>query len=165
MNMETKQSRPDTILSWQAEEFYFHQKDFLWYLQAILAATAISILAWLISGGNDIISPIIIFVALLSLTVYASRKPKKKNFSLTPSRLKIDSQEFELFTFSRYWVETFDTHTQITLVGIKRTSMPVALYLTDKELTKKVLATLSLSLPQTNPSNNPADWIARKIKF
>jgi hypothetical protein len=161
--MQTKDT--DSTLSWKADDFFFHQKDLVWFLQAILVAILIPLLAWLISGRNDFISPAIIFLALLGLIIYANRKPQQRTYTLTSSYLKIDSQKFELTSFSRYWLETFETHNQITLIGVKRTSMPIALYLTDKDLTKKILNNLSLSLPQTNPSNNPADWIARKIKF
>ncbi len=150
---------------WQAEDFYYHQKSPLWYLAALLITALIAGFAWLISGRNDILSPIAITLALISFTVYAGRKPATKNFELNNSRLLINSQPFYLDSFSRYWVEEFDTHTQISIIGIKRTAMPIGLCLQDKDLTKKVLSILQSALPETNPSQNPADWLTRKIKF
>lgn len=150
---------------WQAEDFYYHPKNFTWYLSALLIALLIAGIPWIVSSRKDIISPIVILIALLAFIVYAGRKPQKKNFELSNSKLKIDSQSFDLLNFSRYWVETFETHTQITLIGVKRTAMPIGLCLQDKELTKKVLALLQTNLPESNPSRNPADWITRKIKF
>lgn len=152
-------------LVWQAEDFYYHPKSFLWYLSALLITILIAGFAWLLSGRNDLLSPIAITLALLSFTVYAGRKPATKNFELNSTRLLINSQPFYLDNFSRYWVEEFDTHTQISIIGIKRTAMPIGLCLKDKDLTKKVLSILQTALPETNPSQNPADWLTRKIKF
>lgn len=166
-NPRTESARPHPTegISWEADDFYYHPKNASWYILAILSSTLVAVIPWLISGKEDFISPAIILVALLGLTIYAGRKPQKKNFNLTNSRIKIDSQSFDLFSFSRYWVEVFDTHTQVTLVGIKRTAMPISLCIKDKELTKKVLDILQTSLPETNPSRNPADWLMRKVKF
>lgn len=157
--------KPNDTLVWQADDFYFHPKNFVWYLASLLGSILVSSVPWLLSGREDYISPAVIFISLIALIIYGSRKPQKKNFELSGSSLKINSQSFDLLSFSRYWVETFDTHTQITLVGAKRTAMPIGLCLQDKELTKKVLNILQSSLPESNPSQNPADWLARKIKF
>lgn len=162
--MSTPQNQNNN-LSWKADDFYYHPKDFSWYLLALLISFVLALVPWLISGGEDLISPAVIFIALLGLIIYANRKPQKKNYQLTNTELKINSQKFDLFIFSSYWVEVFETHTEITLIGLKRTTLPVSLSLTDKELTKKIINILQTSLPQTNPSNNPVDWLMRKIKF
>ncbi|HRV76059.1 MAG: hypothetical protein H6799_02030 [Candidatus Nomurabacteria bacterium] len=155
----------DNNLSWQADEFYYHQKSMSWYLTALLSSVLIASVPWTVSGGDDYITSGIILISLIGLTIYASRKPQKKHFELSNTKLKINSESFDLLLFSRYWVEVFETHTQITLIGVRRTTLPISLNLKDKELTKKVLNILQTALPQTNPSNNPVDWLMRKVKF
>lgn len=152
-------------ISWEADDFYYHPKDFSWYLLAILASIPIALVPWLLSGRSDYLTPGIILIALFGLIIYAGRKPQRKHFELNSSRLKIESQSFDLLSFSSYWVEVFDTHTQVTFIAVKRTTMPISLCLTDKQTIKKILDILQTSIPQTNPSQNPADWLMRKIKF
>jgi len=156
---------PTQPVNWEADDFFYHKKKFLWYLQALLVSVAIAAAPWLISGGTDYVSSGIILAGLLGLIFYASRKPEKKSYSISNSEITVNQQTFKLDSFARYWVEKFATHTQITLVGIKRTSMPITFYLTDKATEQKILAILRTKLPQSNPSNNPADWISRKVNF
>lgn len=160
----TKPAEADHI-SWESDEFIYHPKSFFWYLQLVLGSLIISAIPWLISGRDDYISSIVILISLIALIIYAARKPKIKKYQLTNSTLRIDGQSFGLFEFSYYWIEEFDTHTQITLVGSKRTSMPVGFYIKDKQTVNKVLNLLQKSLPQTNPSQNPFDWLSRKLKL
>ena len=108
---------------------------------------------------------LVIIVGLFGLIIYASRKPEQKNYSISDSEISINQQIFSLDSFARYWVEKFSTHTQIPLVGIKRTAMPITFYLTDKDTERRILAILRTRLPQSNPSSNPADWISRKVNF
>ncbi len=152
-------------ISWKADDFYYHSKSFGWYAAAIFSSFSIAIIPWLIGGRSDYIAPGVTLLALLGLTIYAGRRPEKKSFELSNSSIKINSQSFNLSSFSRYWVETYDTHTQITFVGVKRIAMPVSLCLEDKAITDKVLAILRNNLPETIPSNNIVDWLMRKIKF
>ncbi|MDQ5913706.1 MAG: hypothetical protein QG623_325 [Patescibacteria group bacterium] len=165
MDQEYKKPAEKDHISWQSEEFIYHPKSFIWYLQLILGSIIISSIPWLISGRDDFISPLIILISLLALTVYAARKPRVKKYDLTNSTLRVDGRSFGIFEFSYYWVEEFDTHTQITLVGNKRTSMPVGFYIKEKAVVNKVLNVLQKSLPQTNPSQNPFDWLSRKLKL
>lgn len=152
-------------LNWEADEFFYHPKGIGWYLISLISSLCIATLPWLMSGKKDYLASIVILLSLAALIIYAGRKPQKKAFSLSESTLKINSQSFDLLNFSRFWVEESGTHKQITLVGIKRTAMPISLYLQDKALADKVLRTLHNILPETEPSMNPVDWLMRKIKF
>jgi len=152
-------------ISWEADDFYYNPKNFSWYFLAILASFIFAAIPLVLSRGKEYFAPGIILVSLIGLVIYAGRRPEKKHFSLQNNNLTINSQKFDLHSFSRYWVEVFDTHTQVTLVGIKRTAMPISLCLTDKEVTKKVLNILQANIPETSPSKNPTDWLMRKIKF
>lgn len=152
-------------IEWESEDFIYHPKNFLWYLGTIAGSVVISLIPWLISGFNDYISSGVIFIALISLIAYAARKPKMKKYRLNTAGIHIDGQNFSMLDFSYYWVEKFETYTQITLVGRKRTAMPVGIYSKDEELTKRILDIIQKALPQTNPSQNPADWLARKLKL
>lgn len=166
MEQSDSRSHPNSNnIVWQSEDFYYHPKSFFWYFSALVITALIAGFAWLISGRNDILSPIAITLALISFTIYAGRKPAMKNFELNSRRLLIDSRPFYLENFSRYWIEEFDTHTQISLIGVKRTDMPIGLCIKDKSQAKKVLDILRSELPESNPSKNPADWLTRKIKF
>ncbi len=156
---------PHETVNWKADEFFYNPKKLTWYLQAIPASLAIAAAPWLISGRTDYISSLVIIVGLFGLIIYASRKPEQKNYSISDSEISINQQIFSLDSFARYWVEKFSTHTQITLVGIKRTAMPITFYLTDKDTERRILAILRTRLPQSNPSSNPADWISRKVNF
>ena len=158
-------SKPPEPVSWRTEEFYYHPKSVLWYLTILLASIIMVPIPWLLSGRNDYISSAVILIAFIALTVYSSRKPQTRSYSLDNSKLNIDGQIFMLSNFSEYYVEVLDGYTQITLVGFERFSLPVGLYITDKELLKKIISVLSTQIPQTSPSNNPADWLARKIKL
>lgn len=158
-------SNPPEPVSWRADEFYYHPKNALWYLTVLLATIVMVPLPWLLSGRNDYISSGVILIAFIALTVYSSRKPQNRTYNLDVSKLNIDSQTFMLSNFSEYYVEVLDDYTQITLVGFDRFSLPVGLYVTDQELLKKIIAILSTQIPQTAPSKNPADWLARKIKL
>lgn len=152
-------------LEWQATDFYYHPKGILWYLATIIIAGLVASVPWLLSGREDYISSGVIILAFLALIIYAGRKPQERSFALTDTRLSVQDKHFDLFTFSRYWVESFPTHTQITLVGLKRTEMPVTLYIEDQKTAKEVIERLRTLLPESNPSQNPADWLTRKIKF
>jgi hypothetical protein len=158
-------SKENPKLQWQAEEFFYTEKSFFWYLALIFGGAIISLVPWLISGRKDLLSPLIIFISALSLIAYSARKPRIKSYSLTNSSLHINNQNFSLLDFSYYWVDNFQDHTQITLVGTKRTSMPITFYLKDATLTNKIITILQSKLPQTNPSKNPIDILARKLKL
>lgn len=152
-------------IEWESESFVYQENGFFWYIGMLLGSVVVSSVPWLISGRKDYLSSIIIFVSLLALIVYAARKPKVRKYRLSPASIHIEAQNFSLLDFAYYWVEKFDNYTQITLVGRKRTAMPVGLYIKDEEILKKVVGILEKVLPQTNPSNNPADWLARKLKL
>ncbi len=158
-------SKENPKLEWQAEEFFYQEKSFFWYLSLIFGGAVIAAIPWIISGRKDLISPAIIFIASLSLIFYSARKPEIKTYSLTSSSVHVNKQNFSMLNFAYYWVEEFEDQTQITLVGAKRTSMPITFYLKDKKLIAQILEILQKCLPQTNPSRNPIDTIARKLKL
>lgn len=164
-NPQLKNNHHTDSLSWEANEFFYHPKGLGWYLTSLISSLFIATLPWLMSGRKDYSASFIILLSLVALIIYAGRKPQKKAFSLSESTLKVNSQNFDLLNFSRFWVEELGTHKQITLVGIKRTAMPISLFLQDQALADKVLKTLHNILPETEPSMNPVDWLMRKIKF
>lgn len=158
-------SKENPKLEWQSEEFFYHEKSFFWYLSLAFGGTIIAAVPWLISGRKDLITPIVILVASLSLIIYSARKPQTRHYSLSNSSIHIDNKNFSMLDFGYYWVEQLEGHTQITLVGAKRTAMPVTFYIKETDLATKIINILQQILPQTNPSRNPADWISRKLKL
>lgn len=158
-------NKENPALQWKAEEFFYHEKPLYWYPFLVLSGTLVAVIPWLISGKKDYISSLVIILSSIGLAAYSSRKPKTRDYALSTSSIHIDGKNFSTLDFAYYWVEEFSDHTQITLVGSKRTAMPISFYLKDKDLTDKVLDVLQQSLPQANPSKNPADWIARKLKL
>jgi hypothetical protein len=153
-------------LRWQAYEFIYHPKNFLWLFTGTILSLVVAGLSYAISRFTDIIPAISIFAAGIIFMAYANKKPRKLNYKIDVRNLTIQDKIYPLAGFSGYYIDKFSSaKVQITLIGSARFSVPISLNFNSLKLASRVLEVLAKKVPETAYTDRLADKFAHKVRF
>ena len=93
------QSQSDSFM-WSAAEYVRHEKHGMWYGLYVLGTVLLTALVYLTT--KDILSSVIVFVAILGLILFASRKPSVQEYAIDGDMLKVGSKTYYLHDFKAF---------------------------------------------------------------
>ncbi len=152
----------DAPLSWQASEFVHHEKDGMWFLSLVGAATVLLVIDFFLVKSWTFGALIIVMtIAVISI---AKRPPRTINYALTSHGLQIDEKHFSFQDFRAFGVVQENAFYSIRLVPSKR-FMPMVSVFFPPEYAEELVDMFGHVLPMENIKRDPLDKLVEKIRF
>ncbi len=149
-------------ISWTASEYISHEKNMLWHIYLFAIAVVLVVLVYLIS--QDKLAVIVIILSAVAMSVYATKKPTEKTYSLGPDGLSIDNNTFEYSMFRSFSIVEEGAIDSIWLKPLKRTTPTIVIYfaIEDEEKIEKILSSY---LPFEDRKLDLIDRVTKRIRF
>lgn len=152
----------DGSISWTASEFIAHQKNAGWYLILAGAAVVIGGLVYLLT--RDVISTIMVVVALAVIAILASKQPRTLSYTLDSSGIRIGDKIHSFADFKSFSVIEEGAVSSIVLMPMKR-FMPMFNMYFDPKDEDRITALLDDYLPYVEGRLDLVERLMRQIRF
>lgn len=152
----------DDAIEWTASEFINHEKSSGWYLRLAVAAVAVAVGLFLITG--DIITSAVVLVGAAFLGFYGARKPRQLRYRLDNHGISIGEKHFAYGEFRSFSVIPEGAFSSIMLMPLKRFAPTLSIYYAP-EHEDEIAAVLSQQLPYQERQPDAVDRLMRKIRF
>lgn len=149
-------------VSWTASEFIAHEKSSNWYVVLFGGAVVAAGLCWLIF--KDLLSSIVILVAVGILAAYSKRQPRELQYTLDDSGIDIGEKHYAYTQFRSFSVIEDGAFSSIELMPLKRFAPPISVYY-DPANEEAIAQALTPHLPFQPKQPDPIDKFIRRIRF
>lgn len=161
-NPSMPQLSPTEDLTWTASEFIEHPKGIGWYSVLGLVGLVVAGLNFLIT--RDIVSTVLLALAVVIFGIYAGHKPRTREYHLTPKGLQIGEKLYVFQMFKAFSVGEEGSTASIVFTPLGRFGAPITIYV-QQDLEDKVLNYISNFLPFEQHRTDAIDGLLRKIRF
>ncbi len=145
-----------------AAQYVHHEKHALWYGLYVLGTLLLSAVVYFTT--KDILSTIIVFVAILGLILFASRKPGVQAYTIDGDSLQIGQKVYYLHDFKAFSVVEEGAAAEVMLYPLKRLFPMVSVYV-DPDQIDDLADYLSEYLPFEPHKSDAVDSLLRRIRF
>lgn len=155
------QAQAETF-AWSAAEYVRHEKHGMWYGLYVLGTMLVTALVYFTT--KDILSSIIVFVAILGLILFASRKPSVQEYAIDGDMLKVGNKTYYLHDFKAFSVIKEGQVAEVMLRPLKRLFPMVSVYVGPDQL-DTLADYLADFLPFEPHVPDAVDSLLRRIRF
>jgi hypothetical protein len=149
-------------VSWTASEFIAHEKSANWYILLFGGAVIVAGANWLIF--KDILSSVVIVIAVILLAAYSKRQPRQLQYTLDSNGITIGEKQYPYGHFRSFSVIDDGAFSCIELMPLKRFSPPISVYYAPAN-EEAIAAALTPHLPFQPHQPDPVDKLIRRIRF
>lgn len=149
-------------VQWSASEYVEHEKDSMWYL--LLFAGGITLTAFIYLVTRDILASSVVLLAVISIGIFAKRKPETKNYSVDDKGLQIGDKKYNYSQFRSFSVVEEGAIDSIWLKPLKRFAPAVIIYFAPED-EEKIIEVLSNFLPHEDRKLDPIDRFSKRVRF
>jgi hypothetical protein len=152
---------PENV-SWTAAQFTEHEKSFGWYGALLLGGAAASALIYFLT--RDKITTGVIIFAVVAFCVFASRKPKSEEYTLSATGLQVGQKIYAFHDFKTFSIVDEGGVASIVFMPLKRFMPPLTIY-TTPDVEDRVVDFLSAYLPLSEHKTDAVEGLLRRIRF
>ena len=152
----------ETAVNWTASEFVEYTKNGIWHLGLIGASFVVAVIIWFLT--KDIITPIVIIIAGIALSLYGSKRPRQLDYRLTDSGLDIGKKHYNYGDFKSFAVVPEGGIETIVLTPAKR-FLPLTTIYFDPNDADNIGEFISRHLPYKERKADPIDKLFNRIGF
>lgn len=149
-------------IQWSASEYVSHSKSSTWYAKLIAGGTVLVALILLIT--RDPFASIAVFLAFVTLGVYAGRQPATKRYTLSEQGVQVDETVFTYDMFRSFSVVEEGGIDSIWLKPLKRFKPMVVMYFSPED-ESKIVDMLANFLPHEQRKLDGIDQLSRRMRF
>jgi hypothetical protein len=158
---ETTAEPAQELLSWEASEYVYHDKQFLWYLAVVAAAAvAVGLSIWL----KQWVSAGVFVIMAAAVIVYERRQPEILHYGITDQGLLVGERFYSFHQFKSFSVMADVGWHSIELEPVQR-FMPRLAVLFDNQNLDSIVELLSSHLPMVQRNPDIIDRVSRALKF
>lgn len=150
------------VISWTASEFIANQKNAGWYMILAASAAVIGGLVYLLT--RDVISAVMVLVALGVIAFLASRQPRTMSYQLNNYGLQIGTRAYPYQEFKSFSVVEEGAVSSIVLMPMKR-FMPMLNVYFDPADEERITDMLNDYLPYVETKLDVVERLMRRIRF
>ena len=154
--------QPDNAVTWEASEYIHHKKSGLWYIALLLAAVILGAILFLVL--HDILSIIVLALAVIALGAYAQRKPDVLRYTISDQGLAINERSFSFTEFRSFAVVQDGGIYSIVLDPLRRFMPQISIYFSPDD-GQQILDILGRNLPQVEKELDLIDRVTRSLRF
>lgn len=152
---------PDDV-TWSASEFIEHPKNAGWYGLLALATLALATLDYILT--RDVVSTVVIVVTAALFGSYAGRKPRTRQYRLSPRGLQIGEKTYDFQSFKAFSVTEEGAIANIVFIPLARFAPALTIYVAS-DIEQKILDYLNNFLPSEPHRSDMVDGLLRRIRF
>lgn len=149
-------------IKWSALEFAKHEKDPAWFIVGGLIAIALLTTAIL---TKNFLFGLIIILSSFSLFIWTQKQPKKINFSLTSSGLKIQDNIYAYDNLKSFWIFYEPPEIKYLSIESKKLFMPRIIIPIANENPNDIRKFLLKYLPEEKQHESLIDILARRLRY
>lgn len=149
-------------IQWNASEYIEHEKSFGWYFALAGSGVALTALIYLIT--QDVLASAVVFLAIISIAVFAGRKPETKEYSVNENGVKVGDKSFRYSQFRSFSVVEEGAIDSIWLKPLRRFSPAVIIYFAPED-EEKIIEVLSNFLPHEDRELDMIDRFSKRVRF
>ena len=139
-----------------------HEKHGLWYGLYILGTLLLSAIVYLTT--KDVLSTGIVFIAILGLIIFASRRPEPQEYTIEGESLRVGQKVYHLHDFKAFSVIQEGATLEVILHPLRRFLPMVSVYVTHEQA--DALADYLVDFLPFEPHKPDAvDSLLRRIRF
>ncbi len=156
---------PDPLsqnISWQAAEFISHDKNSTWYGAMVLGAIIFAAIVYFLN--RDILTSVIVLLALVGLAYFSGKKPREQQFSVSADGIQVGRNYYPFHDFHSFSIIEEPSSTSVVLAPLKRFLPAVNVYI-PKDYEESVINLIANILPFEQPKTDIVDSIMRRIRF
>ena len=150
-------------VSWEASEYIVHEKSAGWYVGLGIGTALLTLGVYLISN-QEILPPLVILVACISIGVYAGRKPATKHYSIDSKGIHVESEFHSFGDFRSFSVVEEGAVDSVWLTPLKRFAPMVVMYFSPDD-ESKIISVLANFLPHEQKELDAIDRFTRRMKY
>ena len=158
---DTRTPAEETV-SWEASEYIYHEKDFLWFLA--VGVITLGFLAFSILVLASWTFAILITVMAAALVVYSRRPPRTLSYTLSAEGLHTGQQFHTFKEFKAFGVVQDGPLYSIMLVPTKRFAPMTAVYFAEQD-GEKIVDIFGHHLPMEQLKLDFVDTLIRKLRL
>jgi hypothetical protein len=102
--------------------------------------------------------------AVLTLGIYAARKPRVQQYTLTPQGLNVGPKNYTFENFKSFAVAEEGAIASIVFMPLKRFMPPLTIYVAP-DMEEQVISYLSALLPFEQHKQDAVDSLLKRIRF
>lgn len=152
----------EAAVSWTASEFVEYSKSSIWHLGLIGVSLVVAAIIWFLT--KDVITPIVIIIAGVALSLYGSKRPRQLDYRLTDSGLDIGHRHYNYGDFKSFAVVPEGGIETIVLTPVKR-FLPLTTIYFDPDDADNIGEFISRHLPYKERRADPIDKLFNRIRF
>ncbi len=149
-------------VQWSASEYVDHEKDSKWYLALGGGGFVLTALIFLIT--QDFLASTVVFLAIISIAIFAGRKPETKQYSVDENGVTVGEKNFSYSQFRSFSVVEEGAIDSIWLKPLKRYAPAVIIYFAPDD-EDKIIEVLSNFLPHEDRELDPIDRFSKRVRF
>ena len=160
--LQTPSPVPTQGVSWRAQEFIGGSKNRAWYALVAVGAIVISTIIYFLN--HDVITAVIVLIALIGLAYVSGRKPREQDFVVTNEGVGVGQNYYPFQNFRSFAISEDQSATSFILIPLKR-FMPAVNVFVPMEYEQAVMAIISGVLPFDQHHVDVVDSLMRRIHF
>ena len=159
-SMKTKPT--SRIISWEAPEFIYFEKNMNWYIVLFTVGIALVVAFYFM---QDYLAITVVVLGVIIMMIMAKQKPKKILYSLTKQGFKINDKFYLMNEFKSFFVTYVKNTPNLHFEKTKKFSAPVNALLINVE-SNKVIDFIKHYLPEnTKITVTSSDLFSNWFKF
>ena len=156
-------SLDNKAINWEMDEYLNHRRGASWYLGLVVVSLTLSLLSYLVTGG-EIIAPVAILLLAVCAAIFSLKKPSRHKYTLSSLGLKIGSRLYNYASFKNFSLIEENGVTALYLVVSQRFIPPLTIYLpADKD--QDIIQALSRYIVYVPRSLQWPDRLMQHLRF
>ena len=160
--LDPPQRVDENAISWTASEFVAHDKTPGWYLMLAIGTAVLAAIVYLVS--RDFISVGVVVAAGLVFGVFASHKPRQRQYRVDAQGINVDDKRYNYADFRSFSVVPEGAFKSIVFMPLKRFSPPLSIYYAPED-EDRIVGLLADRLPFEQGHRDAVDSLMRRIRF
>lgn len=149
-------------VSWTASEYIDHAKGPAWFAMVGIGIIVLSVVSYLLL--KDIITPILLAMAGITMAVFAGRRPQVIQYTIDGSGIHIGQRSYAYGDFKSFSLTESGALPAILLTPLKRFLPPLTIFYDPNE-EDKIVGALADYLPHEDKEPDMVDRFMGRIRF
>lgn len=152
----------DGTISWEADEFIVHDKTRAWYGAIAIGSVIISAAVYFLN--KDIVTALLVLVALIGLAAFSGRRPRRQHFIVAPEGIQVGRMFYDFRDFRSFSVAEERTGHSLVLISLKRFVPAITVYI-PPEYEETVVNLVASILPMEPHTPDAIERLTNRLHF
>ena len=150
------------LISWEADEYIANEKNRQWYIAMAVGSVVIAVIVYFLN--KDIITALLVLVALAGLAAFGARRPRRQQFIVAPEGIQVGRMFYSFADFRSVAVAEEKNGSSLVFVSLKRFVPAINVYV-PQEYEESVINIVASILPVEPHTPDAVERFMIRIRF